>query len=67
MHQDCFVIPILSDVNQHPLQNTLSAIYLKIVKANSESKVEIKPRKQLRKRKVKAKLESNLETEPESE
>ena len=30
-NQDCFVIPILSDVNQHPLQNTLSAIYLKIV------------------------------------
>ena len=30
--KDCFIIPILSDVNLHPLKNTLSiAIYLKIV------------------------------------
>ena len=29
--KDCFIIPILSDVNLHPLQNTLCAIYLKIV------------------------------------
>jgi len=30
-NKDCFIIPILSDVNLHPLQNTLCAIYLKIV------------------------------------
>ena len=30
-NKDCFMIPILSDVNLHPLQNTLCAIYLKIV------------------------------------
>ena len=29
--QDCFIIPILSDVNLHPLQNSLCAIYIKIV------------------------------------
>ena len=29
--KDCFIIPILSDVNLHPLKNTLCAIYLKIV------------------------------------
>jgi hypothetical protein len=30
-NKDCFIIPILSDVNLHPLQNSLSAIYVKIV------------------------------------
>ena len=30
-NQDCFIIPILSDVNLHPLQNSLCAIYIKIV------------------------------------
>tara|TARA_A100001515_G_scaffold144736_1_gene149776 strand:+ start:34 stop:1308 length:1275 start_codon:yes stop_codon:yes gene_type:complete len=29
--KDCFIIPILSDVNLHPLKNTLCAVYLKIV------------------------------------
>jgi hypothetical protein len=29
--QDCFIIPILSDVNLHPLDNSLCAIYIKIV------------------------------------
>ena len=29
--KDCFIIPIMSDVNLHPLKNTLCAIYLKIV------------------------------------
>ena len=29
--QDCFIIPILSVVNLHPLQNSLCAIYIKIV------------------------------------
>ena len=30
-NKDCFIIPILSDVNRHPLENTLCAIYVKIV------------------------------------
>ena len=29
--KDCFIIPILSDVNRHPLDNSLCAIYVKIV------------------------------------
>ena len=29
--KDCFIIPILSDVNRHPLENTLCAVYVKIV------------------------------------
>ena len=30
-NKDCFIIPILSDVNRHPLENTLCAVYVKIV------------------------------------
>ena len=30
-NEDCFIIPILSDVNRHPLENTLCAVYVKIV------------------------------------
>ena len=30
-NKDCFIIPILSDVNLHPLKNTLCAVYVKIV------------------------------------
>ena len=30
-NKDCFLIPILSDVNRHPLENTLCAVYVKIV------------------------------------
>ena len=30
-NKDCFIIPILSDVNRHPLDNSLCAIYVKIV------------------------------------
>jgi len=30
-NKDCFIIPILSDVNRHPLENTLCAAYVKIV------------------------------------
>ena len=30
-NKDCFIIPILSDVNRHPLKNTLCAVYVKIV------------------------------------
>ena len=29
--KDCFIIPILSDVNRHPLDNSLCAVYVKIV------------------------------------
>jgi len=29
--KDCFIIPILSDVNRHPLENSLCAVYVKIV------------------------------------
>ena len=29
--RDCFIIPILSDVNRHPLDNSLCAVYVKIV------------------------------------
>ena len=29
--KDCFIIPILSDVSRHPLENTLCAVYVKIV------------------------------------
>ena len=28
---DCIVIPILSDINLHPLENTLCAIYVKLI------------------------------------
>mgnify|MGYP001329419808 CR=1 FL=1 len=31
LNLDCFVIPILSDVNGHPLENSLCAIYVKII------------------------------------
>ena len=30
-NKDCFIIPILSDVNRHPLDNSLCAVYVKIV------------------------------------
>ena len=30
-NKDCFIIPILSDVNRHPLENSLCAVYVKIV------------------------------------
>ena len=30
-NKDCFIIPILSDVNRHPLENTICAVYVKIV------------------------------------
>ena len=30
-NNDCFIIPILSDVNRHPLDNSLCAVYVKIV------------------------------------
>ena len=28
---DCIVIPILSDINLHPLENTLCAVYIKLI------------------------------------
>ena len=28
---DCIVIPILSDINKHPLENSLCAVYFKII------------------------------------
>ena len=28
---DCIVIPILSDINKHPLENTLCAVYIKLI------------------------------------
>ncbi len=31
LNLDCFIIPILSDVNRHPLENSLCAVYVKIV------------------------------------
>lgn len=31
LNQDCFIIPILSDVNRHSLENSLCAVYVKIV------------------------------------
>ena len=31
LNLDCFIIPILSDVNRHPLENSLCAVYIKIV------------------------------------
>lgn len=33
-NKDCFLIPILSDVNRHPLENTLCAVYVKIIDGN---------------------------------
>ena len=30
-NKDCFMIPILSDVNRHPLENSLCAIYVKVI------------------------------------
>ena len=30
-NKDCFIIPILSDVNRHSLENSLCAVYVKIV------------------------------------
>jgi hypothetical protein len=31
---DCIVIPILSDINKHPLENSLCAVYFKLIDGN---------------------------------
>ena len=33
-NSDCILMPILSDINKHPLQNKLSLLYVKLLEGN---------------------------------